>query len=227
VSGNSFSEHVGTGILPSEFALVEGELKETKSRNNPLPLAESVLQVLRLWREKHAPSIGRGLDLCQSALSWQDSVHLSNSLPSSHPSRDRERFWSQEQQGSTDRMAHATPFACDIVDLERGEREGCAVTASSHDPKDYPGVLRTNGFIRSTGSPQEGRQNGSPIGIHGEIEGEGRYRNRVEIRVPLDLGVRGCPNSAVPKSAKSFRILVSAAGFEPATHALKGHCSTN
>jgi integrase len=51
VSGNSFSEHVGTGILPSEFALVEGELKETKSRNNPLPLAESVLQVLRLWRE--------------------------------------------------------------------------------------------------------------------------------------------------------------------------------
>jgi len=40
-----------TGILRSEFALVEGELKETKSRNNPLPLAESVLQVLRLWRE--------------------------------------------------------------------------------------------------------------------------------------------------------------------------------
>jgi integrase len=46
-------KHVGwdTGILQSEFALVEGELKETKSRNNPLPLAESVLQVLRLWRE--------------------------------------------------------------------------------------------------------------------------------------------------------------------------------
>lgn len=44
----------GTGILRSEFALVEGELKETKSRNNPLPLAESVLQVLRLWRENTA-----------------------------------------------------------------------------------------------------------------------------------------------------------------------------
>lgn len=44
----------GTGILQSEFALVEGELKETKSRNNPLPLAESVLQVLRLWRENTA-----------------------------------------------------------------------------------------------------------------------------------------------------------------------------
>jgi integrase len=43
-----------TGILQSEFALVEGELKETKSRNNPLPLAEPVLQVLRLWRENTA-----------------------------------------------------------------------------------------------------------------------------------------------------------------------------
>jgi integrase len=41
-----------TGILQSEFALVEGELKETKSRNNPLPLAEPVLQILRLWRER-------------------------------------------------------------------------------------------------------------------------------------------------------------------------------
>ena len=43
-----------TGILQSELALVEGELKETKSRNNPLPLAEPVLQVLRLWRENTA-----------------------------------------------------------------------------------------------------------------------------------------------------------------------------
>ena len=40
-----------TGILQSEFALVEGELKETKSRSNSLPLAEAVLDVLRLWRE--------------------------------------------------------------------------------------------------------------------------------------------------------------------------------
>jgi integrase len=43
-----------TGILHSEFALVEGELKETKSRSNPLPLAQPVLDVLRLWRE-HTP----------------------------------------------------------------------------------------------------------------------------------------------------------------------------
>ena len=43
-----------TGILQSEFALVEGELKETKSRNNPLPLADLVLQLLRLCRENTA-----------------------------------------------------------------------------------------------------------------------------------------------------------------------------
>jgi len=43
-----------SGILRSEFALVERELKETNGRDNPLPLAEPVLQVLRLWRE-HTP----------------------------------------------------------------------------------------------------------------------------------------------------------------------------
>jgi hypothetical protein len=31
----------------------------------------------------------------------------------------------------------------------------------------------------------------------------------------------------VPATAKSLKTLVSAAGLEPATHALKGHCSTN
>jgi integrase len=43
-----------TGILQSEFAWVEGELKETKSGSNALPLAQSILKVLRLWRE-HTP----------------------------------------------------------------------------------------------------------------------------------------------------------------------------
>lgn len=44
-----------TGILQSDGAIVAGELKETKSRDNALPLARSVLRVLRLWRE-HTPS---------------------------------------------------------------------------------------------------------------------------------------------------------------------------
>lgn len=43
-----------TGILQSKYARVEGELKETKSRNNALPLALPVPRVLRLWRG-HTP----------------------------------------------------------------------------------------------------------------------------------------------------------------------------
>lgn len=46
-----------TGILQSQFALVEGELKETKSRSNALPLAPAVLKVLRIWRQ-HTPYRG-------------------------------------------------------------------------------------------------------------------------------------------------------------------------
>jgi hypothetical protein len=124
-------------------------------------------------------------------------------------------------------MAHAAPVASDIVDLERGECEGRTVTTSSHNPKDYAGALRTGGFSRSAGSPQEGRADGASIGIPAEVEGAERYRNGVETGLRLALGVRGCPKSTLPKSAKYFEILVSAAGLEPATHALKGHCSTN
>src|SRR5579872_993862 len=176
---------------------------------------------------KHGLSIGRGLDFCQSALSWQDSIHLSNSLPSSHPSHNRENLRNQEQQGSPDRMAHATPVASDSADLKRGECESHTITASSHNPKDYPGALRPSGFSRSARGPQESRADGASGTIFGETEGEKRYRNGVEIRVFQALGVWGCPKPTLPKSAKCFRILVSAAGLEPATHALKGHCSTN
>ena len=82
----------------------------------------------------------------------------------------------------------------DIADLKRGECEGRTVTASSHNPKDYAGALRTGGFSRSAGSPQEGRADGASIGIPGEIEGAGRYRNGVETTVSLALGIRGARN---------------------------------
>jgi hypothetical protein len=39
------------GTLRSERALSQGELKETKSRDNDLPLANPILEALRLWRE--------------------------------------------------------------------------------------------------------------------------------------------------------------------------------
>jgi integrase len=40
------------------------------------------------------------------------------------------------------------------------------------------------------------------------------------------MGPNG-PSPQTTTAAKPLKILVSAAGFEPATHALKGHCSTN
>ena len=175
----------------------------------------------------HALSLGRRLDFCQSVLQWQNSVHLPDPFPPSHPSRDRETFWNQEQQGSTDRMAHATPVTSDIADLKRGECEGRTIAASSHNPKDHAGALRTGGFSRSAGSPQESRPDDASDEISGATEGEKRRCNCVRTGPSLALGVRGCLKSTLPKSAKYFEILVSAAGFEPATHALKGHCSAN
>jgi hypothetical protein len=176
---------------------------------------------------KHSLSIRRGLDFCQSALSWQDSIHLSDSLPSSHPSSNRESLWNQEQQGTTDRMAHPSPIAGDFTHLKRGECESRAITASSHDPKNYAGTLRTSSFGGSAASPQEGRGDGPAIGVSTEIKSTGIYRDSVETRVSLALGVRGCLKSAPPESAKCFEILVSADGLEPSTHALKGHCSAS
>jgi len=151
-----------------------------------------------------------------------DSAEVSNSLPTTHSSRNRESSRSQEQQRSTDRMAYATPLASDIADLKRREFEGRAVATSPHNPKDHPGPLRTSGFIRSARSAPEGRAEGASSGIPREIEGAGRYRDGVETRVLLGLGVRGCPKRDLSKSPKSFEIMVSAAGLEPATHALKG-----
>jgi hypothetical protein len=175
----------------------------------------------------HTVSLGGRLDLCKSALSRQDSVHLPDSLPPSHPSRDRENRRDQEQQGSTDRMAHTAPVPSDSADLDRGECKGGTITTTSHHTEDYPGALRPSGFIRPAGGPQESCQNGSSRRIRREVEGEACQGNCLRRGISAALGVRGCPKSTLPKSAKCFGILVSAAGFEPATHALKGHCSTN
>jgi integrase len=45
------------GTLRSERALSQGELKETKSCDNDLPLAKPIMDALRLWR-KHTPYHG-------------------------------------------------------------------------------------------------------------------------------------------------------------------------
>ena len=52
---------------------------------------------------------------------------------------------------------------------------------------------------------------------------EGPWLQLQQTRCRRLLGARGCPNRNLLKTDKCFRIMVSAAGFEPATHALKGH----
>ena len=59
------------------------------------------------------------------------------------------------------------------------------------------------------------------------VEKFGKEKGRHKIRHNQKTAMRGeFPKGAEP-IAESEVYMVSAAGFEPATHALKGHCSTN
>ena len=129
----------------------------------------------------------------------------------------------QEQQASADWVAHAAPLTRDIADLERRECEGRTIATSPHDFQENLGTVRTSGFRR----PAESTPKARPDGAAGEISREIESAERCPNGVKAVQGVRGCPKPTLPKSANCFEILVSAAGFEPATHALKGHCSTN
>ena len=191
-----------------------------------LPLAEPVLQVLRLWRE-HTPY--------RSEEDWIfASPHYHGKTPYTYQILfrhirpvNRESLWNQEQQGSTDRVAHATPLTSDIADLQRGECEGRTIAAPPQNSKNHLGTLRSSRFDRPAASSREGPTDGVSNWISGEIESKKHYGNRVRTVHSLVLGVRGCPKQSLPTSANCFRMLVSAAGIEPATHALKGRCSTN
>jgi hypothetical protein len=68
------------------------------------------------------------------------------------------------------------------------------------------------------GSAQERSSDDASDSIFGAIETAKSCGGKVETTFSIVLGVQGYPNSTLPKSAKCF---VSAAGFEPATHALK------
>ena len=185
----------------------------------------------------HAISVRRRLDLCQSAFPWQNAVHLSNPLPTSHSPRDRAGLRTQEQQASAHWLAHASAVARNTAYLERRKCEGHAVAAASLNPKGNPGALRASGFRRSREGTQEGRADGASGEISRKTKSKKCHRNSVGLLNLNSLcaglltsnlrGARGCPKRILLKSPNSFEIMVSAAGFEPATHALKGHCSTN
>jgi hypothetical protein len=108
--------------------------------------------------------------------------------------------------------------SADAQNLKWREGEGRTITASSHNPKDHPGPIRTSGLHGSTESAQEGNSDDASDSISGAIEAAKSCGGNVETTFSIVLGVQGYPNSTLPKSAKCF---VSAAGFEPATHALK------
>jgi hypothetical protein len=91
-------------------------------------------------------------------------------------------------------MAHATPVASDIADLKWGDCKGRSVTLRHTTPKDYPGALRTGGFTRSAGRPQEGRAQGASGAIFGQTQGEERYRNSVRTGVLQAPRVRDARN---------------------------------
>src|SRR5690348_16475674 len=98
------------------------------------------------------------------------------------------------------------------------QEQSNAAATSPHDAEDNVGVLCTGGFGRPTEGSQQGRPDGASDEFFGETEGESRHGTCVKTRVSLVLGVRGCPKPNQPTSPKHFRILVSAAGLEPATH---------
>jgi len=77
---------------------IEG-YQEQKQRSTPRSTGSECASSLA---RAHTLSLGRRLDLCQSALSWQDPVYISNPFPTSHSTCNRARLKPQEQQASAD-----------------------------------------------------------------------------------------------------------------------------
>ena len=160
-----------------------------------------------------------------------------NPLPTPHSTRDRAGLRTQEQQASAHRLAYASTVVSHAAYLKWGECEGHTITTAAHHSQNHSGTLRTSGFRRPTEGAQEDRQNGASVEISRKIEGEKHgcdcvgllisKRNGEGLLIANFHGAWGCPDATRCNWHNCFEIMVSAAGFEPATHALKGHCSTN
>src|ERR1039458_1204560 len=77
---------------------------------------------------------------------------------------------------------------------------------------------------------RQGRSDGTAIGDVEEVEGQEsncRLREKAGISIPAPYGVLWRLKLAHQIWRKLFRIMVSALGLEPRTHALKGRCSTH
>jgi len=78
----------------------------------------------------------------------------------------------------------------------------------------FPGIFRKP--VVAQFDQREGSSDGGALLL------KAADRHYGEKRVLGVLGARGCLESTLLKFTKCFEIMVSAAGFEPATHALKG-----
>jgi hypothetical protein len=143
----------------------------------------------------YALSLGGRLDFCQSALRWQNSIHLPDPFSPSHPSRDRESLWNQEaRKHRSGGIRCAAHYNSDIADLQRGECEGHTIAAPPHNSKNHLGTLRSSRFDRPAASSQEGRTDGVSTRISGETASKKHYRNRVRTVHSLVLVSGGARN---------------------------------
>jgi hypothetical protein len=65
------------------------------------------------------------------------------------------------------------------------------------------------------------------MGLANKAEPEKDDGNKAVVALGNIAGIIESRDRCGHKSPEGFEIMVSAAGLEPATHALKGHCSTN
>jgi hypothetical protein len=83
----------------------------------------------------HSFSLARGLDICQPALSWQNTIHLPNPIPTSHSTGDRACLRIQEQQASADWLAYASAVTRNAAHFERRKCEGTQSQLRRSTPK--------------------------------------------------------------------------------------------
>jgi integrase len=112
---------------------VEGELKETKSRRNAPPLAQSILKVLRLWRE-HTPYRADEDWIFASPHYHGKTPYTYQILFPRHIPPVIERVASlrtQEQQKGSDRLAHAARSLATLL-ISNGENVKVTQTQLRH-----------------------------------------------------------------------------------------------
>ena len=153
----------------SEFAIVEGELKETKSRNNATtPGGLCATSASSLARE-HDLSIGGRWIFA--------SPHYHGKTPYTYQILFRRHIRPVIERVSKSRAAKQAPIGWHTLRrslatllISNGENVKVAQSQLRHTTPKITWNLRTSGFSRSAKSPQEGHPNGTSGEILRRIE---------------------------------------------------------